>query len=308
VTSVIVAAGWLDWLGTNTSERQLSVFLMVVGVVASGTVVRLAIRSHRVRLRRRRQDNPPTTPNYSSEPLPVRYAAALGVGALRAAAVAEPVNALAYQRSRRLVRADLIDQLVDAHETGDRVDAARQAISRTLNALLGARAELVGEGLQLVEEVLRRRALVGVDLWRHDLDEFASRQGLVLTDRIALHRAADDVERAEEWLRSVAVFGPIDRVPTLLAVHWAAGVHLTRDAWRVRWINEADALARLDRAGELLARWYPSWRAVLGALLLPDLFAQDEQAAHRGATLAGQLLTDPRSPLSVPLGESPSLV
>ena len=50
-----------------------------------------------------------------------------------------------------------------------------------------------------------------------------------------LHRAAEQVARAEEELRRTGILGAGEVVPTLLAYHWGHGVHLARGAIAVGW-------------------------------------------------------------------------
>ncbi|WP_184810619.1 DUF1266 domain-containing protein [Actinophytocola algeriensis] len=77
-----------------------------------------------------------------------------------------------------------------------------------------------------------------------------------------------------------------ETIPSLLACHWAEGVHVVRTSLVADWLARPQAAEYLTRAGELTARWYPSWSTVLSAQLLPALLNDDALAAARRATAA----------------------
>jgi hypothetical protein len=277
----------LDTVG----ERRFVIALVIIGVVASGYVLyaaRVAWRraaEHRARNRRR-----PDVPVYSGSP--AAGAIALGLGAFQAVAAGEPVDDVAYRRSPQQVRAEL---------AGILGESARESLPRALRALLGGDAENVAPGIALAEEALRQRTRVGPELWQHSLDSFATAQSLPFGERQSLLALAADITRAEDRLRQERLLGPDELVPTLLASHWAEGVHLVRCGLRADWLPPTQGLEYLARADELTRAWYPSWSTVIGALALPALLNEDVQSTRWQFRVAHQLITDHRSPLTTPL-------
>jgi hypothetical protein len=281
---------WLD----SVPERRLVFFLLIIGIVASGWViyaVRIAWRKARDEQERRRPR--PDTPVYVGVAPPTGpYAVALGVGALRAAEYEEPVDQLDYTRAKKRAQALLTD---------DDADEARANVPRALRSLLGGDAEVPGAGIALVEEALRQRMAVGPELWTHALDEFATTRGLPYAERQSLLALAVDVGRAEDRLRMEGLLGPAEVVPSLLACHWAEGVHLVRLALRAGWLPRAQGLEYLARAGQLTAKWYPTWSTVISAQLLVPLLTDDAQELVWQLPVARRLVSDGPSPLRVPL-------
>jgi hypothetical protein len=110
-----------------------------------------------------------------------------------------------------------------------------------------------------------------------------------------------DVGRAEDRLRLEGLLGPAEFVPSLLACHWADGVHLVRCALRAGWLPRPQGLEYLARAGELTAKWYPTWSTVVSAQLLPALLNDDARELVWRLPVARRLLSDAPSPLRVPL-------
>jgi hypothetical protein len=273
---------WLD----SVAERRFIVALGLIGLVASGYVGYAFWKAWQHAAARRARQRPlPEEPRYTGAGETV---AALGVGALRAVADGEPVDQIAYRRSRRTVRKRLIEQFGEN---------AREHVPRAVRALLGTRAEVVATGLKLVEEALRHRVRVGPELWSHALEEYATARGLPFREREALLELAQDVTRAEDRLRLDGILGAGDRIPSLLACHWAEGVSLARCGLRAGWLSEREGHEYLDRAGVLAVTWYPDWPTLIGALLLPEYLTDDNHGARWGSTVARKLLTDPRSPL-----------
>lgn len=309
MTESLLAAGWWEdfWPETGRERRQVLV-LLIIGAVVSGWAVYAMYkaiatwREHAARRARRRL--PPDTPRYlGAAPAGGTIALALGVGALRAVASGEPVDHVDYRRPAREVRAELYE-LLDAagSDAREREARARSTLPPVLRALLGGKAETVAPGLALAEEALRQRNRVGPELWHHALEEYATARGLQFDERQGLLNLAQDIGHAEEQLRMEGVLGGTqetpEQVPSLLAVHWAQGVHLVRCAARLGWLAAPQAHEYLDRAGALVAGWYPVRSTMLAALLLPAMLSDDTSEARRGITVARQLLTDLRSPLA----------
>lgn len=290
-----MAGGRVNWPETVVQRRVL-IFSLIVGLVMAGWVLYAARTAWRkAREERERRRPKPDTPVYAGAVPPTGgYVAALGVGALRAVEFSEPVDRLDYTRSKQRARTVITDGFGSAEE-------ARATVPRALRALLGGDAEEPAHGIALVEEALRQRVRVGPELWTHALEEFATSHGLPYGERQSLLALAVDIGRAEDRLRLEGVLGPADRVPSLLACHWAEGVHLVRCAMRADWLPRAQGLEYLARAGELTARWYPTWSVVLGAQLLPALLNDDAQALVWQLPVARRLLSDGPSPLRVPL-------
>jgi hypothetical protein len=283
----------VSWPET-VAERRFMIALLIVGVIMSGYVlylVRVAWRKA-ADLRERRRPTP-DTPVYAGEP-PGPYALALGVGALRAVAHREAVDRLFYGRSKKRARALL-------SEDAESPEAARATVPRVLRALLGTEAEVPASGIALVEEALRQRTRVGPELWAHALEEFATARGLPYGERASLLALATDIGRAEDRLRREGVLGPHELIPSLLACHWAEGVHIVRTALAADWLARPQAAEYLNRAGELTARWYPTWSTVLSAQLLPALLNDDVLESRWRLRAAQRLLHDAGSPLRVPL-------
>jgi Protein of unknown function (DUF1266) len=282
----------MSWPET-VADRRLLVFGLIAGIVISGWVIYGARKAwRRAREERERRRPKPDTPVYAGATPPTGpYAAALGVGAIRAAEYSEPVDRLDYTRSRKRAQALL----------GEHVEQAREVVPRALRALLGGDAEEPAHGIALVEEALRRRTAVGPELWTHALEEFATSRGLPYGERQSLLAVAVDIGRAEARLRLEGILGPGELIPSLLACHWAEGVHIARCAMRAGWLPRAQGLEYLTRAGELAAKWYPTWSSVVGAQLLPALLSDDAQELVWQLPVARRLLIDGPSPLRGPL-------
>ncbi len=281
-------------LPETVAERRFVIALMVIGVIAFGYAVyagRVAWRKY-ADLRERRRPTP-DRPVYAGV-APGPFAVALGVGALRAVAHREPVDRLEYGRSRKQARALLSADAENA-------DTARATVPRALRALLGGEAEVPAAGIALVEEALRHRQRVGPELWAHALEEFATVRGLPYGERQALLSLVTDIGRAEDRLRVEGVLGPREMVPSLLACHWAEGVHVVRTALAADWLQKTQGFEYLARAGELTVRWYPSWSTVLAAQLLPPMLNDDAPEIRWRLRAAQRLLHDPVSPLRMPL-------
>jgi hypothetical protein len=274
----------------SVAERRFLIALVIIGLVMAGWTFHLARNAWRKARMEREQRRPkPNTPVYAGAAPPTGpYVAALAVGALSATEHAEPVDQLDYRRSRKRAR-----ELLGAD--------ARENVPRALRALLGGDAEAPASGIALVEEALRQRVTVGPELWPHALEEFATTRGLPYGERQSLLSLAVDVGRAEDRLRLEGVLGQDEVVPSLLACHWAEGVHLTRLALRADWLPRKQGLEYLTRAGELAAKWYPTWSTVMAAQLLPALLTDDAQELVWRLPVARRLLTDGPSPLRVPL-------
>lgn len=285
----------MSWLDTVT-ERRLAVFLLIIGAAMSGWVIYAVQMAWRKAADERERRRPkPDTPTYAGGALPTGpRAGALGVGALRAAEYAEPVDQLDYTRSKSRAQALLTEDAPNPEQ-------ARETVPRALRALLGGDAEEPATGIALVEEALRQRMAVGPELWMHSLEEFATARALPYGERQSLLAMAVDIGRAEDRLRVEGLLGPAEFVPSLLACHWAEGVHIARLAMRAGWLPRAQGLEYLARAGELAAKWYPTWSALLGAQLLPALLNDDAQELVWRLPVARCLLTDGASPLRVPL-------
>jgi hypothetical protein len=284
-------AAWLD----TVSERRMAFFFLIACVVASGWVVYGLRNAWRKAIDEQERRRPrPDQPVYAGAAPPTGpYAVALGVGAFRAAEYEEPVDQLDYTRARKRAQRLLA-------EGGD-ADEARSNVPRALRALLGGDAETPGAGIALVEEALRQRTAVGPELWTHALEDFATARGLPFGERQQLLALAVDIGRAEDRLRLEGLLGPAEVVPSLLACHWLEGVHLVRLAMRAGWLARPQGLEYLVRAGQLTARWYPTWSTVLGAQLLPALLSDDGDELVWRLPVARRLLTDGPSPLRVPL-------
>ncbi|KAA9161891.1 DUF1266 domain-containing protein [Amycolatopsis acidicola] len=279
---------WLD----SVAERRFMVALGLVGLVASGYVLYAARQAWRKAAGQRARNRPkPTRPRYSGAG---ETCAALGVGALKAVAAREPVDVHAYRCPARSIRARFREEFGG--------DDARENYPRAVRALLGSQAEVVAPGLRLVEEALRQRVRVGGELWAHALEEYATARGLPFAERETLLSVATQIASAEDRMRLDGILREGDRIPSLLARHWAEGVDLVRAGLRTRWLSEHEGREYLDRAGELAAKWYQDWPTLFGALLLPAYLADDVREAEWGAAVGRQLLTDARSPLRVPLG------
>lgn len=276
-------------------DRRLLFFALIAGVVFSGWVIYYTLKAWRkARQEYERRRPKPNTPVYAGSSAPTGpYVIALGVGAIRAAEFEEPVDRLDYTRSKKRARELISDD--------DDADAARSAVPRALRALLGGEAEVPASGVALVEEALRQRMAVGPELWTHSLEQFATARGLPYHERHALLALAVDIGRAEDRLRMEGLLGHTEAIPSLLACHWAEGVHLTRSALRAGWLPRAQGLEYLTRAGELAAKWYPTWSTVLGAQLLPLLLNDDANELVWQLPVARRLLSDGPSPLRVPL-------
>lgn len=285
----------MSWLDTVV-ERRWFVFLLIAGVVVSGWVIYGARVAWRKASDERERSRPkPNTPVYAGAAPPTGpYVVALGVGALRAAEYEEPVDQLDYTRAKKRAEALLTEDAPNA-------DEARAGVPRALRALLGGDAEVPGAGIALLEEALRQRMTVGPELWSHALEEFATARGLPYGERQSLLALAVDVGRAEDRLRFEGLLGPAELVPSMLACHWAEGVHVVRLAMRTGWLQRSQGLEYLARAGQLTAKWYPTWSTVLGAQLLPALLTDDAQELVWRLPVARRLLTDGPSPLRVPL-------
>jgi hypothetical protein len=285
----------VSWPETVT-ERRFLVFSLIVGLAMAAWVLHTARNAWRRAREEREWRRPkPDTPVYAGAAPPSGpYAVALGVGALHATGCAEPVDQLDYTRSRKRAQALLSEDAGSA-------DEARASVPRALRALLGGDAEVPAPGIALVEEALRLRTAVGPELWAHALEEFATARALPYGERQSLLAVAVDIGRAEDRLRLAGLLGPGELVPSLLACHWAEGVHVARCAMRADWLPRAQGLEYLARAGELVAKWYPTWSTVIGAQLLPALLNDDAQELVWRLPVARRLLSDGPSPLRVPL-------
>jgi hypothetical protein len=283
----------VSWPET-VAERRYMVALLIIGAIMACYVLYAARVAWRkaADLRERRRPTP-DTPVYSGA-APGPFALALGVGALRAVAHGEAVDELYYGRSKKRARALL-------SEDAESQEVARATVPRALRALLGGEAEVPAAGIALVEEALRHRTRVGPELWAHALEEFATVRGLPYGERASLLSLATDIGRAEDRLRVEGVLGHHETIPSLLACHWAEGVHVVRTALAAEWLADTQAAEYLARAGELTARWYPSWSTVLSAQLLPALLNDDVLESRWRLRAAQHLLHDAASPLRVPL-------
>jgi hypothetical protein len=267
---------------------------LVIGVIMSGYALYAVRAAWRKAADLREKRRPiPDTPVYSGA-APGPYALALGVGALRAVAHREAVDELFYGRSKKRARALL-------SEDAESPEAARATVPRALRALLGVEAEVPAAGIALVEEALRQRTRVGQELWAHALEDFATARGLPYGERTSLLALASDIALAEDRLRAEGVLGRHELIPSLLAFHWAEGVHVVRTALAADWLPRPQAAEYLTRAGELTARWYPTWSTVLSAQLLPALLNDDATESRWRLRAAQRLLHDAVSPLRVPL-------
>jgi Protein of unknown function (DUF1266) len=270
--------------------ERLMIALVVIGVIAAGYVLHAArIAWRQAIILRARNRRTPDTPVYVSGG---QLGIALGVGAFEAVAAGEPVNQVAYRRSRQQVQWELTSQLGED---------ARGSLPRALRALLGGDAENPAPAMALAEEALRHRTRVGPELWQHSLEAFATAQSLPFGERQSLLALSVDIGRSEDRLRLEGLLGPGEYVPSLLAVHWAEGVHLVRCGLRVSWLPPAQGLEYLNRADELTRARYPSWSTVVSALLLPSLLSDDAESVRWRIRVARQLLSDSRSPLGTPL-------
>jgi hypothetical protein len=279
----------VNWPET-VHDRRLLIFALIAGVVISGWIIYGARKAWRMARRERERRRPkPDTPVYAGAAPPTGpYVVALGVGAIRAAEYEEPVDRLDYRRSRKRAQ-ELLG------------DITRESVPRALRALLGGEAEVPAIGIALVEEALRQRTAVGPELWTHALEEFATARGLPYGERQSLLALAVDIGRAEDRLRTEGLLGHTEVIPSLLACHFAEGVHLTRLALAAGWLPRPQGLEYLARAGELTAKWYPTWSTVLGAQLLPSLLSDEAQELVWQLPMARRLLSDGPSPLRVPL-------
>lgn len=276
----------MSWLDTVV-ERRWFFFLLVAGIVASGWViyaVRVGWRAAQDERERRRPK--PDTPVYAGATPPTGpYVVALGVGAIRAAEYEEPVDQLEYRRSKKRAQALLGEEV------------PRENVPRALRVLLGGDAEVPAHGIALVEEALRQRTTVGPELWTHALENFATVRGLQYGERQSLLALAVDIRRAEDRLRMEGVLGPAEVIPSLLACHWAEGVHIVRCALRADWLSQTQAHEYLVRTGELTAKWYPTWSTLLSAQLLPALLNDEAHELVWRLPVARHLLNDAPSPL-----------
>jgi len=244
---------------------------------------------------------PPTTPLFLAPDADPALQRGLGIAALRAAAVGDPVNVLQPRRRRREARTELRAWLSGEAEEWVIGTDVRQQLRSMLRKGLGSHSEVISPPLRHLEEVLRQRQRAGPELWHHVLDEFAVANGLLLTERDLLHRLAEDTKEAESQLRASGVLGVEDQVPSVLAVDWASSVHAVRTGLCAAWIDEADAAEYVRRAGDLVAARYPAWRVVVAALLLPDLVADNRMTVDWGIEVARVLLDEPASPWQTPL-------
>jgi hypothetical protein len=283
----------VNWPET-VAQRRILIFSLIVGVVMAGWVFYAARNARRKYWEQRERRRPkPDNPVYVGATPPTGpYGAALGVGALRAAEYEEPADQLEYTRSKKRAQALLT-------EHGG--DEARANLPRMLRALLGGEAEQPASGFALAEEALRQRTTVGPELWTLALEQFATAHGLPYPERHSLLALAIDIRRAEDRLRLEGLLGPAEMIPSLLACHWAEGVHVVRCALRAGWLPPTQGYEYLARAGELAAKWYPTWSTVLGAQLLPALLSDDAQELVWQLPVARRLLSDGPSPMRVPL-------
>jgi len=89
------------------------------------------------------------------------------------------------------------------------------------------------------------------------LEEFATARGLPYGERTSLLALATDIGRAEDRLRREGVLGQYETIPSLLACHWAEGVHIVRMALAANWLARPLGLEYLARAGELAGPLVP---------------------------------------------------
>ena len=224
------------------------------------------------------------------------YAAALAVGALASLRAGEALETVECRRPRRVIKRELRAAAEPFRHSVLGEEAMSTAVGRCVNELLGPRAETIGEQLRAVEEVLRHRARGGPALWLHAIDEWAGRSELPMGAVASLHDIAARVARAEGELRAIGILGPDEVVPTLLGCHWGEGVHLARGALEVGWLERARGLDFLRRAGELAYRWYPSYRGLLAAQLLPACLGGDADTLRWAAAAVPPLVTRWGSP------------
>lgn len=231
-------------------------------------------------------------------PLPATdYTSALAVGALATLRAGDVLDTVGCRRSRRVIKRELRAAAAPYRQSVLGEEAMSTAIGRCVNDLLGPGAETVGGNLAVIEEVIRHRTRGGPALWHHSIDEWASRATLPPTAVANLHRTAEKVERAEEELRRTGILRDGEVVPTLLAYYWGHGVHLTRGAIKVGWLDQARGLNYLRRATELANRRYPSSHTLVAAQLLPACLSGDVETIRWAKTVVPQLLADARSPL-----------
>ncbi|HEX6359416.1 hypothetical protein [Actinophytocola sp.] len=283
----------MSWPET-VAERRMLLFAVLMGLVIAGWMfyfMRNAwLKTWEERERRRPK---PDNPVYAGAAPPTGpYVAALGVGAIRAAEYEEPVDKLDYTRSKKRAQALLVEELGES---------ARDNVPRALRALLGGEAEDPASGIALVEEALRQRTKSGPELWTFALEQFATARGLPYAERQSMLAIAVDIGRAEDRLRLDGLLGPGEYIPSLLANHWADGVHVVRCAMRAGWLPTPQGLEYLERAGGLTAKWYPTWSTVISAQLLPALLSDDAAELVWRVPVARRLMSDGPSPFRVPL-------
>jgi hypothetical protein len=282
---------------------RLAVLLTAVGLILLAAVLRAGYERWRAR-----PAPPSRVARYAGPaPLPVTdYTAALAVGAVPTLRAGEVLDAVGCRRPRGAIKRELRAAALPYRRSVLGEEDVSTAVGRAVNDLLGPAAETVGDHLARVEEVIRHRGRGGPALWHHAIDEWAARAALPPEAVERLHDTAGAVARAEEELRHKGLLGPDEFVPTLLAYHWAQGVHLARGAVKVGWLDRTKGLNYLRRAGELADRWYPSSRTLLAAQILPAYLRGDADAVRWAESAVPPLLTDPRSPLVVrPAGLTP---
>ena len=284
-------------LAGSVTTRRYVVLLSFIGLVLLAAALRAAYRWWR-----RRPPAPAAQARFSGDlpPAVTAYTAALAVGALASLRAGDVLDTVGCRRPRGTIKRELRLAAEPYRQSVLGEEDVSTAIGRCVNDLLGPSAETVGGPLAPIEEVIRHRRRGGPELWPHAIDEWAARATLSEKSVAALHETAGDITRAEEELRRTGVLGANEYVPSLLAAHWGRGVHLTRGAIRVGWLDRTRGLNYLRRAGELAARWYPTPGTMLAAQLLPAYLSEDPAARRWAETTAPQLLTDPRSPLATP--------
>jgi len=273
---------------------RLAVLLAAVALILLAAALRELYQRWRARPK-----PPAQVARYTGDaPLPVTdYTSALAVGALPTLRAGDVLDAVGCKRPRGLIKRELRSAAEPYRQSVLGEEDMSTAVGRCVNDLLGPGAETVGEHLLRIEEVIRHRGRGGPDLWHHAIDEWAGRATLPEQAVAGLHDTAERVERAEEALRRAGILGADEVVPSLVAFHWANGVHLARGAIKVGWLDRTKGLNYLRRAGELAHRRYPSSRTLLAAQLLPAYLVGDADMIRWAQAVVPPLLADPRSPL-----------
>lgn|GEM_PF-7074852 len=228
---------------------------------------------------RRRADRRPVSAIF--EGVTTEHPAAVVLAALPAALDRQPVDRLTYRRNFR----------TDDHVTEWSADDYRSE----LNASLGTSAHTVGPSLTLLQEVLAQRALVGPELWQHQLEDRMADWGLPMEERARAGRYVEQILAFETRLVSEGVLVAGDRITTLVPIHWANAIRLLRVGHRAgvldtsaveHWMGIADGLVN-DAFG-------PQIGAGLGVLfasqLLPVHLSGDDTDFERRLRLVKEML------------------